>query len=98
MGLKLFIIILFFTSANSRTHLNSLKIAEEGYLDWIRRMSFRNHSHFEEAKNKFVPCKIIKVHKNPKYGDFTSMQKAINSIPVVNLCRVVISVSAGTYK
>ncbi|KAL2552748.1 putative pectinesterase 53 [Forsythia ovata] len=98
MGLKLFIIILFFSSAYSHSYSNSFKIAEEGYLNWIRRMNFRNHSLFVEAKNKFEPCRIIKVHKNPKYGDFTTMHKAINSIPVVNLCRVVISVSAGTYR
>nr|GMD51466.1 probable pectinesterase 53 [Ipomoea batatas] len=50
------------------------------------------------AENKFQPCKTIKVNKNPKLGDFTTVQAAIDSIPTVNLCRVVISVGRGTYR
>ncbi|OIT23677.1 PREDICTED: probable pectinesterase 53 isoform X1 [Nicotiana attenuata] len=101
----LFILILFFAiSANakrgkhSRRH-NKLKVAnEDGFLNWINSISSRNHSVFQEAKNKFEPCKYIKVNKNPKHGDFTTVQEAIDSIPIVNSCRVVISVSPGIYR
>ncbi|CDP01931.1 unnamed protein product [Coffea canephora] len=61
-------------------------------------MGSLNHSVFEEAKNQFTPCKKIKVHKNPRLGDYTTVRKAINAIPIINNCRVIISVSAGTYK
>nr|XP_027074283.1 probable pectinesterase 53 isoform X2 [Coffea arabica]XP_027078055.1 probable pectinesterase 53 isoform X2 [Coffea arabica] len=61
-------------------------------------MGSLNHSVFEEVKNQFTPCKKIKVHKNPRLGDYTTVQKAINAIPIINNCRVIISVSSGTYK
>ncbi|KAL7089836.1 hypothetical protein ACP275_12G002300 [Erythranthe tilingii] len=95
------------TTANSskshskkKTKFNELRKTEKRYFDWIKRMSSRNHStnSFVEAKNKFEPCKFIKVNKNPKLGDFTTVKNAINSIPLFNPCRVVISVSPGTYR
>ncbi|KAL8143395.1 hypothetical protein V2J09_016427 [Rumex salicifolius] len=51
-------------------------------------------------KQKKNPCKkTIKVNKNgAKAGDFISVQEAINSLPLINTCRVVISIGAGTYK
>lgn len=95
--LMLFSSSLFLTTASSNS-TNKLKISDKNYSDWLRRMSWRNHSDFVvEAKNKFEPCKKIKVHKNPKLGDFTTVKKAIASIPLFNPCRVVISVGPGTY-
>lgn len=101
-----FILMLFYISTSSAKRGkysrrdNTLKVAnqENDYLNWINRMSSRNHSVFQQAKNKLVPCKFIKVNKNPKFGDFTTIQKAIDSIPIINLCRVVISVIPGTYR
>lgn len=110
MGLNLFMLLLFLLlfrcgncSSNSNSHsyslsMNELKATEEAYFNWVHNVGSRNHSLFEEAKNKFTVCKRIKVHKNPKFGDYTSVQKAIDSVPIVNNCRVVISVSAGIYR
>ncbi|CAK9157053.1 unnamed protein product [Ilex paraguariensis] len=77
-------------------------VSDEAYTKWVKQMgggcSFKHSDLFDRAKNKFKPCKTIKVDKNPRLGDFVSVQKAINSLPLVNFCRVVISISAGTYR
>lgn len=103
MGLNLFMFLFFMVcTANSST--NNFKISEENYLNWVKGMSWRNQSqsNLVEAKNKnslfHEPCKKIKVHKNPKLGDFTTVKKAIASLPLFNPCRVVISVAPGTYR
>lgn len=103
MRLKLLVLILLFINGISiASHFhrtsNELMITKNAYVNWLQHMGSLNHSVFEEAKNQFTPCKKIKVHKNPRLGDYTTLQQAINSIPVINNCRVVISVSAGTYK
>lgn len=96
--LVFFFLFCSFSSVNSNNSYNSLIVANNGYMDWIKHIGSRNHSVFQQAENKFQPCKIIKVHKKPKLGDFTTVQQAIDSIPIVNLCRVVISVGRGTYR
>lgn len=106
MGLKLFITVLLLvlsSSGNCSSHShrkNRLRGGgtEKAYFKWVKNVGSRNHSIFEEAKNKFTVCKRIKVNKNWKLGGFTTVQKAINSIPIINNCRVVISVAAGTYR
>ncbi|XP_059639718.1 probable pectinesterase 53 [Cornus florida] len=72
-------------------------VIEDTYHKWIRKIGSFNHSLFQTAKNKFNPCLTIKVNKNPSLGDFVTVQEAINSLPIINNCRVVISVSAGIY-
>ncbi|KAL8474941.1 hypothetical protein ACS0TY_030650 [Phlomoides rotata] len=102
-ALKLFVttlVILFsITPANSistpHSSSNELKIS---YSNWMKLITSRNHSNFAQANNKFQPCKFIKVDKNPKLGDFTTLNNAIRSLPLLNPCRVVISVSPGTYR
>ncbi|KAK4486000.1 hypothetical protein RD792_008658 [Penstemon davidsonii] len=104
MGFHLFITTLFLflsTTANSVSYsksFNELKNTEQMYLNWVKNTGSRNRSIFMEAKNKFQPCKTVKVHKNSKLGDFTTVQQALNSIPLFNPCRVVITISPGTYK
>ncbi|KAG6384949.1 hypothetical protein SASPL_153772 [Salvia splendens] len=61
-------------------------------------MSGRNHSIAMEANHISHPCKNIKVHKNPKKGDFNTIKSAIASLPLFNPCRAVISVAPGTYR
>lgn len=102
MGLKhlLMLLLLFLISSCSANSDSHLKTSEEIYLNWVRRMSWRNRSISMEAADSdiFHPCKTIKVHKNPKKGDFTTIKKAIASLPLFNPCRVVISVGPGTYR
>ena len=74
-------------------------VVQEGYLKWIKQMSSLRHSVFRKAeKQKHKPCLTIKVEKKTGAGDFVSVQRAIDSIPEVNLCRVIISVGPGAYK
>ncbi|KAJ6678732.1 ACYL-COA THIOESTER HYDROLASE YBHC-RELATED [Salix viminalis] len=77
---------------------NGFLVHEEDYLKWLEHMGSFKHSLFQKAKNKFKPCLTMKVSSKPRSGEFPTLQKAINSLPVINNCRVVISISAGTYR
>ncbi|KAG9131059.1 hypothetical protein Leryth_006808 [Lithospermum erythrorhizon] len=95
------LILLMINSCSCISHSkssNELKVAEEGYINWVKSWGSLKHTPFQEAKNKLKPCKTIKVHKKSKKGGFTSIQQAINSIPIFNQCRVVIYVAKGTYR
>ncbi|XP_050228469.1 probable pectinesterase 53 [Mercurialis annua] len=103
----LFLMLLFgnanswFTSNGSNNSFNTFKVDEEQYLQWLKAKelgSFKN-AVFQKAKNKFKPCLTLSVNKYSKSArGFATITKAINSIPVINNCRVVISISAGTYR
>ncbi|KAK9108956.1 hypothetical protein Sjap_017016 [Stephania japonica] len=56
------------------------------------------HSQFDKAENKVKTCRNITVDKKRKFGDYFTIQKAIDSVPIVNLCRVVIYVYPGLYR
>ncbi|CAK9324223.1 unnamed protein product, partial [Citrullus colocynthis] len=75
-----------------------MRTVEDEYLKWIRHMGSFKHSLFKKTKNKFKPCLTLKVSKNTKAGGFRSLQKAINSLPVINRCRVLIHVTTGVYR
>jgi pectinesterase len=60
-------------------------------------MGSLDHSIFKQALNKVFPSYTITVDKNPSAGDFTSIQAAVDSLPLINLVRVVIKVNAGIY-
>lgn len=100
--LKLFLLILLVQNTNSVSHKRGsekrLVVIQEAHQKWVKHMGSFNHSLSQRGNNKPKPCLRIKVHKNPKKGKFVSVQEAINSLPVVNLCRVVISVSKGIYR
>ncbi|KAF7136273.1 hypothetical protein RHSIM_Rhsim08G0035100 [Rhododendron simsii] len=100
--LKLFLLILLVQNTNSVSHKKGsekrLVVIQEAHQKWVKHMGSFNHSLSQRGNNKPKPCLRIKVHKNPKKGKFVSVQEAINSLPVVNLCRVVISVSKGIYR
>ncbi|KAL3720467.1 hypothetical protein ACJRO7_005306 [Eucalyptus globulus] len=51
-----------------------------------------------KAKNRLKPCLRLRVSKKPRLGGFASGGAALRSVPIVNTCRVVISISAGTYR
>lgn len=100
-SLKLFLLIFLVQNTNSVSHKKGsekrLVVNEEAHKKWVKHMSSFNHS-LSQGNNKSKPCLRIKVHKNTKKGNFVSVQEAINSLPDVNLCRVVISVSKGIYR
>ncbi|KAJ8425963.1 hypothetical protein Cgig2_033892 [Carnegiea gigantea] len=71
--------------------------SEEMFMKWVNFVGSLNHTLFKEAKNKVSPSFTLSVSKNLATGDFTSIQDAIDSLPDINLVRVVIKVNAGIY-
>ncbi|CAK9328278.1 unnamed protein product [Citrullus colocynthis] len=78
---------------------NSTKtqFSEQQFMKWVKFVGSLRHSVFKTAKNKLFPSYTLHVAKNPAAGDFTSIQDAIDSLPFINLVRVVIKVHAGVY-
>ncbi|EHA8588524.1 pectinesterase QRT1-like [Cocos nucifera] len=74
------------------------QLIEKQFMRWVRYVAGLRHSVFKRALNKVIPSYTLTVDKNPSKGDFTSIQDAIDSLPYVNLVRVVIKVNAGIYK
>ncbi|XP_062232619.1 probable pectinesterase 53 [Phragmites australis] len=71
---------------------------ERQFTRWVRFMGGLGHSTFNRALNRaFLPTRTLVVDKNPAAGNFTSIQAAVDSLPLINLARVVIKVNAGTY-
>nr|DAD40415.1 TPA_asm: hypothetical protein HUJ06_014738 [Nelumbo nucifera] len=98
---SLFLLILLFEGAPSSVSLNGTNgtvIIQEGYLNWIKQMGSLTHSLYNKAENKLKPCLTITVDKDPKKGDFVTVQKAVDSLPIVNQCRVLIKIHAGIYR
>lgn len=98
---KLLLLIFLLASASSTLNAdgsNELVMTEEAYRSWVKRVGSFKHSVFQKAKNKLKPCLTIKVDKDQSLGHFASVQKAVDSLPVNNPCRVVISIGAGIYR
>ncbi|KAJ0986359.1 hypothetical protein J5N97_004715 [Dioscorea zingiberensis] len=70
---------------------------EVQFMRWVKFMGELRHTLFGKALNKLFPSYTLTVDKNPSAGDFTTIQDAIDSLPFINLVRVVIKVNAGTY-
>lgn len=73
------------------------QFSEQQFMKWVWFVGSLKHSVFKTAKNKLSPSYTLTVAKNPAAGDFTSIQDAIDSLPFINLVRVVIKVHAGVY-
>lgn len=74
-------------------------MVEQQFMSWVKFVGSLRHSVFGRVMNKFFFISYtITVDKNPAKGDFTTIQDAIDSLPVINLLRVVIKINAGTYK
>ncbi|XP_062220901.1 probable pectinesterase 53 isoform X2 [Phragmites australis] len=73
------------------------EMIERRFMEWVRYMGGLRHSTFQHALARAFPSYSLIVDKNPAFGDFTSIQAAVDSLPVINLIRVVIKVNAGTY-
>lgn len=68
------------------------------FMKWVKFVGTLKHSVYKTAKNKIFPSYTLTVDKKPSSGDFTTIQDAIDSLPIINLVRVVIKVHAGVYK
>ncbi|KAJ6814729.1 putative pectinesterase 53 [Iris pallida] len=73
------------------------ELVERQFMRWVRFVHGLRHSVFKRAMNKVFPSYALTVDKNPAAGDFTNIQDAIDSLPLINLVRVLIRVNAGTY-
>lgn len=78
-------------------NMTQTQYSEQQFLKWIKFVGTLKHSVFSTANNKLFPSYTLTVDRNPATGDFTSIQEAIDSLPFINLVRVVIKVHAGVY-
>lgn len=77
--------------------MTQAQYSAQQFMKWVDFVGSLNHSVFKIASNKVSTSNTITVDKNPKLGDFTSIQHAVDSLPSLNLVRVVIKVHAGVY-
>lgn len=77
--------------------MTQVQHSEEQFMRWVKFVGSLNHSVFKTAKNKIFPSYTLIVDQDPLHGDFTSIQDAIDSLPPVNLLRVLIKVHEGVY-
>ncbi|XP_019422833.1 PREDICTED: probable pectinesterase 53 [Lupinus angustifolius] len=87
------------SSGNGLTiNMTRVQFSEQQFMKWVEFVGGLKHTVFGSAKNKLFPSFTLKVSKNPSKGDFSSIQAAIDSLPFINLVRVVIKVHKGVYK
>ncbi|XP_015966594.1 probable pectinesterase 53 [Arachis duranensis] len=79
------------------SNMSRIEFSEEQFMKWVNFVGNLNHSMFKAAKNKLFASYTLHVDNNPALGDFTSIQDAIDSLPSINLVRVLIKVHAGLY-
>ncbi|CAD5190653.1 unnamed protein product [Musa acuminata subsp. malaccensis] len=72
-------------------------LTEQQFMLWVKFVGSLRHSAFGRAVNEAFSSRALTVDKNPSAGDFTTIQAAVDSLPLINLVRVVIKVNAGTY-
>jgi len=77
--------------------MTRVQFSEEQFMEWVRFVGGLKHSVFKTAKNKLFPSHTLHVSKKPGKGGFSSIQAAIDSLPFINVVRVVIKVHAGVY-
>ena len=78
-------------------NMTRVQYSEQQFIKWVKFVGSLKHSVFKAAKNKLFPSYTLQVAKEKGAGDFTSIQEAIDSLPSMNLVRVVIKVHAGVY-
>ena len=77
--------------------MTRVQYSEQQFIKWVKFVGSLKHSVFRAAKNKLFPSHTLHVAKKKGAGEFTSIQDAIDSLPFINLLRVVIKVHAGVY-
>lgn len=82
---------------SSTTNMTRIQFSEQQFMKWIKFVGGLRHSVFGIAKNKLFPSYTLHVTKKPSHGQFSTIQGAIDSLPFLNLVRVVIKVHAGAY-
>ncbi|EOY30633.1 Pectin lyase-like superfamily protein isoform 4, partial [Theobroma cacao] len=85
------------TGKQTKINMTRTQVSEQQFMQWVKFVGSLKHSVFRTAKNKLFPSYTLTVNKNPAAGDFTKIQDAIDSLPFINLVRVVIKVHAGVY-
>ncbi|KAJ4708546.1 Pectinesterase [Melia azedarach] len=85
------------TGKQQTTNTTRAQFSEQQFMKWVKFVGSLKHSLFKAAKNKLLPSYTLTVNKNRAAGDFTKIQDAIDSLPFINLVRVVIKVHAGVY-
>ncbi|KQK05323.1 probable pectinesterase 53 isoform X2 [Brachypodium distachyon] len=94
--------------AKKRNETREAEAIELGFTSWVQYMGGPEHSAFLRALRLNVdvpargasflsPVRTLVVDKSPGAGNFTSIQAAVDSLPLINLARVVIRVNPGTY-
>ena len=78
-------------------NMTRVQYSEQQFIKWVKFVGSLKHSVFKAAKNKLFPSYTLQVAKKTGAGDFTSIQEAIDSLPSMNLVRVIIKVHAGVY-
>ena len=81
-----------------KINLTQTQNSEEEFMKWVNFVGSLKHSLFKTAKNKLSPSRTLTVSKKHGSGHFSSIQAAIDSLPTINLVRVVIKVKVGVYK
>ncbi|KAE8817657.1 putative pectinesterase 53 [Hordeum vulgare] len=77
----------------------AVETIERRFTRWVHFMGALEHSVFQRALNRALlpTTRTIVVDRTPGAGDFSTIQGAVDSLPIINLARVVIKVNAGTY-
>jgi pectinesterase len=80
------------------TNMTKVQESEQQFMKWVKFVGGLKHTVFRTAKNKLFPSYTLNVYnKKSGKGGFSSIQSAIDSLPFINLVRVVIKVHAGVY-
>jgi len=67
-------------------------------LMWVKWVGTLDHTMFDRAENRITPSATLIVDHRRGVGHFTSVQAAIDHVPVNNDRRVHIIVAPGVYK
>ncbi|KAG5030130.1 putative pectinesterase 53 [Glycine soja] len=79
------------------TNMTRVEFSEQQFMKWVKFVGGLKHSVFRTANNKLFPSHTLHVSKKHGKGGFSSIQAAIDSLPFINVVRVVIKVHAGVY-